>query len=273
MTKIFFQSSLPRSGSTLLQNVMGQNPDFYVTPSSGILDLMFGARAIYNELPEFIHSKTPELHEKAFHAFCYGGLSSYVNAITDKPYFLDKNRSWGYYLPWAEQFMPYKPKTIVMVRDLRDIFASMENLFRKNPLKQKMAIWEGLKNTTVYKRIDSFSMSPPIGLAIERLEAMFTENYANKVLFVKYEDFCLRPEIEIKRIYNYLEVPYFAHNFDHVDQITFEDDTPHGVFGDHVIRNNVEMQNSKAIELLGQHGCNWIYDRYKWFFEYFRYNK
>jgi len=28
MEQLFFQSSLPRSGSTLLQNILAQNPDF-----------------------------------------------------------------------------------------------------------------------------------------------------------------------------------------------------------------------------------------------------
>ena len=39
MEQIFFQSSLPRAGSTLLQNILGQNPEFYVTPTSGVLEL------------------------------------------------------------------------------------------------------------------------------------------------------------------------------------------------------------------------------------------
>jgi sulfotransferase len=30
---IYFQSSLPRTGSTLLQNLIGQNPNFHVTPT------------------------------------------------------------------------------------------------------------------------------------------------------------------------------------------------------------------------------------------------
>lgn len=273
MTKIFLQSSLPRSGSTLLQNVMGQNPDFYVTPTSGLLDLLYGARLNYIELNEYKFTKTPALHEKAFCEFCNGAVHSYCKSITDKPYFLDKGRSWGYYIPWVETFLPYKPKVIVMVRDLRDIFASMENAFRKNPIKQNIVSWEGLRNTTVFKRIDFFSQNPPVGLAVERLEAMFIENYAKKALFVKYEDFCLRPDVEMQRIYNYLEVPYFQHDFDNIVQITEEDDAIHNGFGDHTIRNKLEMKQSRALELLSSHGCNWIYERYKWFFEYFRYNK
>ncbi len=35
MENIFYQSSLPRAGSTLLQNILAQNPDIYATPTSG----------------------------------------------------------------------------------------------------------------------------------------------------------------------------------------------------------------------------------------------
>jgi len=42
--RIAFQSSLPRSGSTLLSNIVGQNPEFHVTPTSGLLDLLYVAR-------------------------------------------------------------------------------------------------------------------------------------------------------------------------------------------------------------------------------------
>ena len=49
MQTIFYQSSMPRAGSTLLQNLMGQNPAFHVTPTSGMIDLMLGARIGYNQ--------------------------------------------------------------------------------------------------------------------------------------------------------------------------------------------------------------------------------
>ena len=46
--KIFFNSSLPRAGSTLLQNVMMQNPDIYSTPTSGVVEFLLAARSIYS---------------------------------------------------------------------------------------------------------------------------------------------------------------------------------------------------------------------------------
>jgi hypothetical protein len=47
MEKLFFQSSLPRAGSTLLQNILAQNPSIYATPTSGVLELIFAARGNY----------------------------------------------------------------------------------------------------------------------------------------------------------------------------------------------------------------------------------
>ena len=63
--KIFFQSSLPRSGSTLLQNILAQRDDMYATPTSGVLELLYGARANYTDSPEFKAQDT-ELMKKAF---------------------------------------------------------------------------------------------------------------------------------------------------------------------------------------------------------------
>ena len=34
--RIFFNSSLPRAGSTLLSNIVGHHPNFHVSPTSGI---------------------------------------------------------------------------------------------------------------------------------------------------------------------------------------------------------------------------------------------
>ena len=44
---------MPRSGSTIFSNIIGSNPDFYVTPTSGVLELVFGARANYTNSLEF----------------------------------------------------------------------------------------------------------------------------------------------------------------------------------------------------------------------------
>ena len=92
--KIFFQSSLPRAGSTILQSIIGQHPDFYVTPTSGFLEILYSARANYTTSPEF-KAQDAETMKTAFQGFCREGMFGYYNAITDKKYVVDKSRGWG----------------------------------------------------------------------------------------------------------------------------------------------------------------------------------
>ena len=168
--KIFYQSSLPRSGSTLLQNILAQNPDIYATPTSGMMELMYGARANYTNSPEFL-SQDAELMKKGFLAFCKAGMEAWCSAVTDKKYYIDKGRSWGVHYDWLKMIKDDKPKIIIMVRDLRDVFASMEKNFRKNPDKlNPMTNWENLINTSIPKRIDSWANGIPVGLAVERIK-------------------------------------------------------------------------------------------------------
>jgi len=270
MKEIFFQSSLPRAGSTLLQNVMGQNPDFYVTPTSGVLELVYAARANYSNSPEF-KAQDQSVMQDGFRAFCNGGVTSFFNAITDKPYVMDKSRGWGIHYQFLNFFYP-DPKIICMIRDPRSIFASMEKNFRKNQDKDAGIVDHSqMKGTTTEKRIDIWVSSPPVGLAMERLYQIIKEGIDKKILFVKFEDFTKNPGKEMERIYGYLGVPYFEHDFDDVAQLTMEDDSVYGIYGDHTIRKKIEPIQSDYNQILGVQASNWIKNNYQWFYEYFGY--
>ena len=168
MERLLHQSSLPRAGSTLLQNILAQNPDIYATPTSGVLELVFAARGNYTDSPEF-KAQDAEVMKKAFLAFCTQGMKAYYEAITDQKYVIDKSRGWGIHYDFLNLLNP-EPKIICMVRDLRDIFASMEKNYRKNPDKQDPILnWAQMSGTTVPKRIDIWAQNPPVGMAIERL--------------------------------------------------------------------------------------------------------
>lgn len=272
MPKIFFNSSMPRAGSTLLQNILAQNPDIHASPTSGMMELIYGARANYTSSPEFTAIQDKEALKRGFAAFCDKGIHSYAEQLTDKPYYVDKSRSWAYFLNWVETFMPYTPKVICMVRDLREVFCSMEKMVWKNPDKNvSMIDWQNLMGTTVEKRMDIWANTPPIGVQLDRLKEVIHHNYDHKILFIRYEDLCLYPDVQMRRIYDYLEIPHYAHNFDDINQYTHEDDTVYGEFGDHIIRNRLELTIPQAQKILGYGVCQWIVQRYKWYFDYFKY--
>lgn len=271
MKKIFFQSSLPRAGSTLLQNVIGQNPDFYVTPTSGVLELLYASRGNFTSSPEFKAQDQKEM-ETAFKSYCKGGLEGFFNGITDKPYVMDKSRGWGIHYNFLNSFYP-NPKIICMVRDLRGVYASMEKNFRKNQhLDSGIVNHSQMKGTTTEKRVDIWATTQPVGLAIERLYQIIREGIDKNVLFIKFEDFCQSPEQEMNKIYDYLQLPHYKHDFKNVEQLTQEDDSVYGIYGDHKIKKEVKPVKDDWEQVLGSGLCNGIRQKYSWFYDYFRYN-
>jgi sulfotransferase len=273
MKKIFYNSSMPRSGSTLLQNLLGQNPNIYVTPTSGVLELIYAARVNYTESPEFKAQET-EVMKKAFLGFCKGGMDNYYAAITDKPYIIDKSRGWGIHYDFLKEVRGEAPKVICIVRDLREIFSSMEKNFRKSQTQhQKIVNHAEMSGTNTAKRIDIWATSQPVGLALERLQQMILEGIDKNVLFIRFEDLCINPGEEVRKIYEYLEIESFNHDFNNIEQITVEDDQVYGVFGDHKIRTKIAPVPFTHNTILGSSASDWIYNTYKWYFDRFKYKK
>lgn len=274
MKKIFFQSSMPRSGSTMFQNIIGQNPDFYVTPTSGMLELVFGARANYSSSPEF-KAQDSELMKQGFMNFCRKGIEGYFDAITDKPCVMDKSRGWGVYRPFLEQFYP-DPKIICLVRDLRSVISSYEKIYRKGQDKHDPIRNDSTgQGTTVHKRVDEWvNPTNTIGRAVERIFEITRQGYENKIHFVKFEDLCLMPEQTMEGVYEYLGISNYEHDFDNIEQITKEDDAIYGLTPDlHTIRPKLIAPTPDYKQILGQDICDWVYQNYQWYFKMFDYKK
>lgn len=270
--QIFFQSSLPRAGSTLLQNILAQNPDIYATPTSGVLDILLQARNSYTNSAEFKAQKT-ELMDKGFISMCNGALFGFFNGVTDKKYVVDKCRGWTGVYPFLTKIYP-NPKVIVMVRDLRGIVASIEKKFRENGhLDTHIQHWGDLKGTTLDKRVDMYLSSiPPLHLPLDIIyDSIVTKTFKNN-LYIKYEDLTSNPGPEIEKIYKYLGIPQFNHNFKNVEQTTEENDVFYRPFGDHMIRGEVKPHEENYMNYLGKHNCKYIVEKYSWFYKAFNYS-
>jgi sulfotransferase len=269
--KIFFQSSMPRAGSTLLQNIIAQNPDFYVTPTSGALELVFGARLNYTNSEEF-RAQDQAAMKKAFLAFSRAGLEAYFRALTDAPYVIDKSRGWGIHFDMLTMIFGQEPKIICMVRDLRQILASLEKKFRENPDKSRsIENHKALTGTTTLKRAMQNLQSPPVGLALDRVAEIYQRGWNQRILFLRYEDLTTEPAETLASVYDYLEVPHFEHDFENVAQVTQEDDQVHGTPGLHTIRPKVEPLTKDFVSVLGKDTVRLIQKNYAWYFTLFGY--
>lgn len=236
-----------------------------------MLELIYAARHNYTESPEF-KAQDAEQMKNAFLGFCKHGIHGYYDAITDKPFVIDKSRGHFAHYGFIDSFYP-KPKIICLVRHLPDIIASMEKMFRSNQHRSSPLVNHAtMQGTTTPKRVDVWFNSPPIGLAVERLGEAIRQGIDRQMLFIKYESLCLHPEMEMQRVYDFLEIPPHQHNFDAIPQTTKEDDAVYGFTGLHDIRSKLEMKPSDARDVLGKDVYDWIMQRYKWYNDYFGYN-
>lgn len=269
--RIFYQSSMPRAGSTLLQNILAQNPAFYVTPTSGLLELVFGARLSYSNNPEF-KAQDKLLMRKAFLAFSRAGMEAYFRALTDKPYVVDKSRGWGVHFDLLSLIFGEEPKIICMVRDLRQILASLEKKFRQSPDRNRpIEIHQNLSGTTTFKRAIIHLQSPPVGLALDRLIEIHQRGWYKKILFLRFEDLTTDPAQTLQKVYSYLGLPAFDHDFTQVTQVTHEDDEVFGIPGLHQIRPKVEPFQNDYLQILGKDAVIQVQNQHSWYFNQFGY--
>jgi sulfotransferase len=249
--RIVFNSSLPRSGSTLLQNILAQNPRFYCSATSGVMNLLTAARAQFSTAPMF-KAQDATLMRAGFLGFCKRGLEGFYEGVTDKPVCVDKHRAWFHYYDWLDAFYP-RPKIVVCVRDLRAILSSMEKLFRKNRHLQDPADSEERMNmTTVTNRLTHWLNSNPVGLTVLRLMEALQTGTIRHFHVIRFEDLTAHPAATMRKVYAYLDEPYFEHEFDHVVQATREDDSQFVFYGDHRIREEVQPVPTDYDEVLGR---------------------
>lgn len=270
MERIFFQSSMPRAGSTVLQNILAQNPDIYATPTSGVFDLLQSAKFTYSTGREFL-AQDPNLMNQAFLSFCRGGIENFYKPLTDRKYVVDKCRGWGLHYEFLNKIQD-NPKIICIVRDLRDIFASLEKKYRKYPeMHNPIVNWHQLEGTTTQKRVEMWEKTMPLGVALDSLSEVFRMGLDKNIHFIKYENLCFFPQEEMRKIYEFFEIPYYQHDFYNIEQITQEDDTLYGPFGDHKIQRQLSLVKSYPDDILGKEVCDYIFNKYEWYFEKFNY--
>jgi sulfotransferase len=247
--RFHFISGLPRSGSTLLANILAQNPRFHTTQTSGIADVMFMVRNNWNQMIEWRAHPDEEGKKRVLK----GILESYY-ANVDRPIVFDKSRVWVSLLEMANEVLGYKPKVLVPVRDLRDVLASFEKLWRKTSSTGQMAQEKQfyVDFQTVEGRLAAW-MHPtqPVGIAYNRIKDAVLRGHHNEMLFIEFEHLTTHPEDTLRKIYEFLGEEWYPHDFENIVQVTQENDFVHGIPGLHDIRQKVEPVLPQWPEILG----------------------
>jgi len=254
---IFFNSSMPRSGSTLLQNILAQNPEIHSTPTDGFLELIYAARVNFTSNAEF-KAQDSEQMLNAWRGFCREGMNGYVSGLSDKKNTCIKSRGIGEQFNWFKAFMGESPKVIIMVRDVRAVLASMEKMFRKGcESAQQVQNPSEMRGLTTDSRVNQWLQGAPVGLALQRLQQMATEGTSKECLILRYEDLAQDAVLAMEKVYEYLGLSPFEHDFETVEQITQEDDALYGMSPSlHQVRKTVEFVEPDFKDILGKELCD-----------------
>lgn len=270
--QIFFNASLPRAGSTLLQNIIGQNPLFHVTSTSGVNGLVSNTFQNFYNTISFRHQKDYNLCKESLYNYCREGINGYYSNVNQN-LILDKNRSWLVDIDLLKKLYN-KPKVIVLIRDLRAIYSSLEKQYLSN-FETKILLEEQFgipKFSSIIERIKVYEQLPFMSYIFPILQDLVNFKNKNDIYVAKFEDLCTNPQPFIENIYNYLQLPTFIHNFNQINQITYENDNDQHL-GSHVIKPTLKLPPNDWNEILTPRGSNYIYEKYKEYFEYFNYPK
>ena len=206
---LFFLVALPRSGNTLFTSIINQNPEIVCTPNSITLEIM-------KDL--FLLKQTDVFLNYQDH----DSLDNVLDSVFD-----------NYYKDWPQQYIidrgpvmtpgnlmlmqkhyrrPFK--CIVILRDLMDVLASYMKWYKNNPdaFPNRFNL-----NTDDEKLGMIMNKDGAVAKDLEAIKNSF--NYPDICHFVKYDDLISRPEQEMRKIYQFIGLPYYNHQFQDLKQI------------------------------------------------------
>jgi sulfotransferase len=246
MQQIQFVSGLPRSGSTLFQQIIGQNPNFYPTPTSGLINFFMQCKNGWKDNNEFRAEGLEKIEKRMITAFNGMFRGYFWEEINSGKVVFDKSRGWSAYIEYLKEiFQDDNIKVICLVRDVRSICASFEKLYRKRGLEYPEFHQDDfVVSQTVEGRASILLRdNGVIGMPITRLRDALRRHPKNIVL-VPYIQMINEPKELFKNLHEILELPQYDYDFDNVKQVTQELDVYHGYKGLHDIKEGPIVSNT-----------------------------
>ena len=233
MKKYHFISGLPRSGTTLLSTILKQNPRFEASISGPLARF---TRAIITESSTqggYRFECPPEKRKKLIN-----GLFENYHDDNTKEVAFNTNRGWPLLLPTIKDLYS-DSKMIICVRDVEWVLDSFETLYRKNPYSFT-TMFSPDENINVYTRCESL-LNPgrTLGFAYNAIKQGITSEHKSSIMIVEYENLAKNPEFIMKALYNFIDEPYYQHDYNDVEASYDEFDEDVQLPGLHKTRKQV----------------------------------
>ena len=244
---IHFIAGLPRSGSTLLTNILKQNPKVHGESVSSLSSIFGSINASWSSMEQNQEYNNVDAKVGVLKSV----LQGYYSHI-DRPFVIDKDRGWIPLLPQVEAVLDRKIKVIVCVRNPAEILTSFEKLRKENPLFFTRVDSHLREGSNIASRAYYYAgPEGAMGLSHRNIKDATTMGYLDRFLFIDYNRFCNSPKSQTKRIYEFLELPKFEHDFEKIVQTEMYNDLANGLPNLHKIKPSLDRTTVNCVEYLG----------------------
>jgi len=218
-----YLAGLPRSGSTLLCNILSMYPGVEATPSSPLCNMLSAMRRTWSDDPFLLGQldhNLDEMHQRLVAATRGFMLGFHSNTQAD--ILVDKNRGW---LGCVETLRVLQPnfKMILTIRDLRDIYASVERRHRNTLM---LEFPDHMEQNLVDVRASQLMADNGVIGGVWRSMYNLGDvlDIMGHIYVWRYEDFLLDPYASMESLSSWLGVGATI-SLENIPQSTYESDS------------------------------------------------
>lgn len=201
-------TGLPRSGSTLLCQMLAQHPEIDCEGhSSPLCNMLLGIRRMVSD-DQFFLAQLDQHFDRSY-ANLGGAMRGFLEGWhrdTGKSVVVDKNRAWLHSIEMLLHIAP-EAKLIVCVRELGQIYGSIEAQHQKTIL---IDFIDHLADYDRFGRADMlFAKDKAIGAPLASIHAVedLPPQVQQRLYFLRFEDLIERPVQCMSHIYAWLGLP------------------------------------------------------------------
>jgi hypothetical protein len=199
---VHFLCGIPRSGSTVLGDILNQNPIVHTSTNSHLVNIL-------DDLASSWHNQKLLVENDSEYKKLAKTLRSIVDSFyddIDTPIIIDKAQEWSspHIILAMEKVLNRQPKFIVTVRSIPDCAASFVRMLNPHDLDEFLETSEQINN---------------LKAAYINFEASY-KFFPHNFLFVEYEDLIANPKVQLERIHKFLNLPLFNYNFNNINWLS-----------------------------------------------------
>ena len=209
----YFLSGIHRSGNTVLSSIINQNPQIYVSQLSPVVEYLWRVHDVrYNFEAAIANIKDMPRSKNIISSL----LDSYYEDVSQS-IVIDRNKCWSNpgNLAMIKEYFYEKPKIVHTIRPLVECVASMINIM-PNKIRSDMQ-YDGFIRDKKISEHDNMAEYLMNGNILENTNYSFISVVDNSnqglIHLVSYSDLVNSPENTLKKIYEFLEIENYEHNF------------------------------------------------------------